>query len=1079
MGGINMAKKAKSPAVEFDTMLILFRYFLSEIGVSEIQRLSQTLNSSEYEGTNQNGDSYFYEYIQALPNLKVEKSLLRQYDENIMRHLKAIGDKRGGLKLKYFQYVALLFTEMYLDRYFSDKEKFVEELNNWLHDKASESLGAIFFDDYKASDLNKLAYMCATGSGKTLTMHINILQYMHYFKRAKRSNSSLAINRIILVTPNEGMSQQHYDELTLSNITAKIFSKDGIFSSGSNINEVLIIDINKFADKMGDKTVAVESFESNNLVLVDEAHRGLTSGDVWVGYRKKISEDGFTFEYSATFKQSLNANARKADEKAALEEYGKSIIMDYSYKYFYKDGYGKDYRIFNLNSSFEDESRQIYLVGCLLAFYQQMKYFRDHENQMAHYNIEKPLLIFVGNKVVATSSNSELSDVQEVLAFIDTFVRKKRTSIQMIDDVLHHRSGLVNNEGGDLFEHGLYYLTESSATIPSGAEVYADILHSIFNTDTNSDEPRLHIENIKQVQGELALKIGEYGDYFGVINIGDTAKLMKACEAKGIVAKNEEFLNTSLFRNINDKNSNINLLIGSRKFTEGWNCWRVSTMGLINFAKSEGSQAIQLFGRGVRLKGIGNSLKRSQYIEGNHLRYIDCIETLTVFGVKAQYMETFKKFLEDEGAPSNEDFIDIKLPVISRFNEAQSHRLRVIRVKNGIDFKKQSRRLVLDVPDVQFNSYLLKSVTKLDCQSKVQSIVSSEIYWMTLESAHEEHPIPDKYLPLLDYDRIYNEIINYKNEKGYYNICIIRDNFIKILQSPDWYKLIIPGNKLELKNFSGLETITDFAIMALKSYIDKFFKYNKEKWEAPYLEFAEIQANDNNFVDNYSIRYTPVSSQDHNGEAIEQFIQDASTILSRTGALDQYEKDWHNVLYLFDFRNHLYAPLISVAASNYKIQISPVSLNEGEKSFVDLLKDYTEQHSDELDGKSLFLLRNKSKSGIGFFEAANFYPDYILWIDTPEKQYISFVDPKGLLRILPDSPKIKFYKTIKELETRLQPSANGKEIVLNSFIMSSTPASQLREFWHIDRPEREAMNVYTLDNPECVISMIHKILSID
>ena len=49
-------------------------------------------------------------------------------------------------------------------------------------------------------------------------------------------------------------------------------------------------------------------------------------------------------------------------------------------------------------------------------------------------------------------------------------------------------------------------------------------------------------------------------------------------------------------------NSSINILIGSKKFSEGWNCWRVSTMGLMNIGQSEGSEIIQLFGRGVRLK---------------------------------------------------------------------------------------------------------------------------------------------------------------------------------------------------------------------------------------------------------------------------------------------------------------------------------------------------------------------------------------------------------------------------------------------------------------------------------------------
>ena len=130
----------------------------------------------------------------------------------------------------------------------------------------------------------------------------------------------------------------------------------------------------------------------------------------------------------------------------------------------------------------------------------------------------------------------------------------------------------------------------------------------------------------------------EYGDYFGVINIGDTSGLLKNCEQKGIIVSNEEFVSESLFRNINRPNSNIKMLIGSRKFTEGWNSWRVSTMGLINFAKGEGSQAIQLFGRGVRLKGYNGCLKRSRKLDTNvtHPEHIELLETLTIFGVKTQ-----------------------------------------------------------------------------------------------------------------------------------------------------------------------------------------------------------------------------------------------------------------------------------------------------------------------------------------------------------------------------------------------------------------------------------------------------------
>ena len=46
------------------------------------------------------------------------------------------------------------------------------------------------------------------------------------------------------------------------------------------------------------------------------------------------------------------------------------------------------------------------------------------------------------------------------------------------------------------------------------------------------------------------------------------------------------------------------------KFTESWNSWRVSTMGLMNVGSTEGSQIIRLFGRGIGLKGHRRSLKR-------------------------------------------------------------------------------------------------------------------------------------------------------------------------------------------------------------------------------------------------------------------------------------------------------------------------------------------------------------------------------------------------------------------------------------------------------------------------------------
>ena len=44
-----MAKKKSSPSVSFETYLVLFRYFLGEIGTTELKSLGNKLNNVEYE----------------------------------------------------------------------------------------------------------------------------------------------------------------------------------------------------------------------------------------------------------------------------------------------------------------------------------------------------------------------------------------------------------------------------------------------------------------------------------------------------------------------------------------------------------------------------------------------------------------------------------------------------------------------------------------------------------------------------------------------------------------------------------------------------------------------------------------------------------------------------------------------------------------------------------------------------------------------------------------------------------------------------------------------------------------------
>ena len=129
---------------------------------------------------------------------------------------------------KYFQYLSLLFCEIYLDRYFRDPKTLLLNLNaqvDTYNAGVPERDRVSNFDESAEAwpQLNKLAFWMATGSGKTLLMHINILQYWDALSRHGRLNE---LNRVLLLTPNEGLSQQHLQEFRRAGIDAEFVRQE-------------------------------------------------------------------------------------------------------------------------------------------------------------------------------------------------------------------------------------------------------------------------------------------------------------------------------------------------------------------------------------------------------------------------------------------------------------------------------------------------------------------------------------------------------------------------------------------------------------------------------------------------------------------------------------------------------------------------------------------------------------------------------------------------------------------------------------------------------------------------------------
>jgi hypothetical protein len=82
-----------------------------------------------------------------------------------------------------------------------------------------------------------------------------------------------------------------------------------------------------------------------------------------------------------------------------------------------------------------------------------------------------------------------------------------------------------------------------------------------------------------------------------------------------------------------------------------------------------------------------------------------------------------------------------------------------------------------------------------------------------------------------------------------------------------------------------------------------------------------------------------------------------------------------------------------------------------------------------------------------------------VWLLVEGRQYISFVDPKGIRNLGLTDPKIQFFETVKEIETRL----GDPSVTLNSFIISNTPSHIMKLQWAIEKSDMDARHILFQD----------------
>ena len=1010
--------------MKIEKYLVLNKFMLSLFGIEDFKDFQQKLKDTAL-GYENDGRSYFYNVLfSSFPQRNKEllsDEILFRYDQNVSSYVEHIKSKRPGFNLKYFQYLAVLFTEILLDNLKNKEREFLYELNEFLHKYKKKN--KIELEDFKAADLKKIAFWMATGSGKTLIMHINYLQFFHY--------NLFSPENILLITPNEGLSRQHFEEMEKSGIPCKFYSEN-IASIHSSDKEVLIIEITKLVEEKKGKglTVSINNFEGRNLIFVDEGHKGKKSEEEkWTKIRNRLSENGLVFEYSATFGQILDER-----DKKTLAEYAKAIVFDYSYKYFYLDDYGKNFSVLNIKNLKTEENTfaRIMFIANLLDYFEQLVLYEQNAKIASEYNLEKPLWIYVGTSVTAANVDKDKTDVEEIVGFFYKFIKGDTEFRDLMERLLNHNSGLKDDNGTDLFANKFKALnniyTDNENGILSIDLLMDDIFKKIFG-----GKGALSFYEIKNAEGEIGLKVGE-NPYFGVINIGDVSQFKKRLENKSEypVEIKIDAISDSLFDSIKKIDSSINVLIGSKKFIEGWDTWRVSSMGLLNVGKGEGPQIIQLFGRGIRIKGKDMTLKRGLRKD------LAQLETLNIYGIQANYLNTFLDTLMKEEVILETYYLPIKFPHQDKWNSlytiARADRNFEEEVFLNLDQITKDISITLNLSpiiEVSDSIFMDKEKSISDQDIKVKNTITSLI----------NDKISKEFLnKFIDWDKIWIEIINYKAERGYWNLIINPEVIKKFIFSGN-YKLVGLTENLEIKDKDDITRLEDIILQLLKQLIDRFYKNKQKEFEQynSYYKTLDKESTFNMFkISDDSYGYTlQIEPYNQNSQDI---IKKICNLIANLNNLSNSNRE--SILPLLYFDRHLYIPLL-LNDPNIK-KISPEGLVESEKQFVWGLIDFLNSSDCPLKNRNLeiYLLRNYPKSGVGFFNLHSFYPDFIMWIKEGEKQTIVFIDPKGLEHqkdIL--NEKIQLFQEIKNIEKKL----GNNNIILESFILSITSYEDIIE----------------------------------
>ena len=597
--------------------------------------------------------------------------------------------------------------------------------------------------DYPAVDskipfahfINRMSFWMATGSGKTLII-VKLIELLGKLIAEKE----LPTRDILFLAHRDDLLDQfknHVEEFNSFNFDTKInlknlrdyesVKRENALPFAKNEITIFYYRSDLISDEHKEKIVNFRNYDNNGkwYILLDEAHKGDKEDSKRQVLYFILSRNGFLFNFSATFTDPRDFA---------------TCAFNFNLSRFVEEGYGKhiylssaEISAFRGKTDFSPIEKQKIVLKTLLLLTYINKYFekiRKVNNALYHH----PLLLTLVNSVDVEESDLEL--------FFRELEKVAKNEIRA--DLLNKAKQELVQEFSD---HPTFEFEELGCVINADLISkldYKDILKYVLNAKTPGN---IEVLKIPGNRNELIFRLMTAEKPFALIKIGDISGWLKD-KLEGYEI-NESFENESYFRRINRDDSDINVLMGSRSFYEGWDSNRPNLLLFVNIGVGSDAKkfVLQSVGRGVRiepqkyqrkrLQNLFNAKEVKEQLFEKVKNLILPIESLFVFGTNAENLKEIIKTLKEEKQDKNLGEAFILNP------EAQKHLLLVPVYKNSERIfaeEKDPQKYPVSREDFnitsQFYGFIGDKIVlaKYDCEVKVlkkakESFAEKERYY--------------------------------------------------------------------------------------------------------------------------------------------------------------------------------------------------------------------------------------------------------------------------------------------------------------------------------------------------------------